>query len=288
MDPYDPPGVGDVVPPPASDWNDVIPSETNTKFTIDEAKERQWKLAKAEIKHITDSIAKLIQKDAANITFADIVNHVVGLESEFARIFKESLKVSDTVYLQFMATAMMQSAYKQSPSQMYQRSNVLSGHLIMKQSEYIEVWRSIAKKEKMSKNNFVGDGRRQVYLFEKLESSFNSLCNQISITQRTGTISIALDDDKFWAFQSKANLFDTFGLKYQQHVQANRKGFVAHTAVSTGLYIPIGIIFERLKDSSISCFKRLLSTQFCRTGGDEPNLSNVEVASPDCRYMLPN
>ena len=39
VDPYDPPWVGVVVPfHHASNWDDVYPSETSTKFTIDEVK----------------------------------------------------------------------------------------------------------------------------------------------------------------------------------------------------------------------------------------------------------
>ena len=82
-------------------------------------------------------------------------------------------------------------------------------------------------------------------------------------------------------------LFDTFGIKYTTHVKPNRKGIVAHTAVSSTAQIPLGIAFEQKKDNALSCFKRILNFLFNRTGGENmPDLQNVLVAS-DRGYMIP-
>jgi hypothetical protein len=78
---------------------------------------------------------------------------------------------------------------------------------------------------------------------------------------------------------------DLFNLKYTTHVKPNRKGLIAHTAVSTGLNCPLGIIFERSKDTTLGCFRRLLDFLFSHDG--QTNLRNVNIHS-DRGYMIPN
>jgi len=86
----------------------------------------------------------------------------------------------------------------------------------------------------------------------------------------------------FWS--KRTHKIDLFNLKFTTHVKPNRKGIVAHTAVSTGINVPLGIIFERTKDTSLSCFKRLLDFLFKKDGST--NLRNVSVHS-DRGYMIP-
>ena len=69
----------------------------------------------------------------------------------------------------------------------------------------------------------------------------NVLCRDLSIiTNRHGRISIALDDDKIWLSLSGKNSIDKAGLKYTTHVRDNRKGLIAHTAISCGAFLPLG------------------------------------------------
>ena len=117
-----------------------------------------------------------------------------------------------------------------------------------------------------------------------METIVNEILRSVSIDGRTGRISIALDDDKVWLNLSGSSKLDFFNLKYTTHVKPNRKGIIAHTAVSSGLNIPLGIIFERSRDTTIGCFKRLLNYLFDKDG--QTNLRNVSVHS-DRGYMLP-
>ena len=113
----------------------------------------------------------------------------------------------------------------------------------------------------------------------------NDLCRSIFISNWSGNISIALDDDKVWVNltgQIKVNLFD---LKYTTHVKPNRKGIVAQTDMLTGANIPLRIIFERSKDSTFDCLCRLLKYLFEWNGTCD--LCNVLIAS-DRGYMVPN
>ena len=80
---------------------------------------------------------------------------------------------------------------------------------------------------------------------------------------------------------------DNAGLNYTTHVRDNRKGIIAHTAVSTGVNIPLGVIAERKGDSSYICFKRLMNFLFGSNTGDEydiADMTDVDIAS-DRGYM---
>lgn len=73
----------------------------------------------------------------------------------------------------------------------------------------------------------------------------------------------------------RKNIEDKFNLKYATHVKANRKGIIAHTAVTTRLNIPLGISFERKYDSAISCLKRILNFLFMEKSEKLPNLQKI-------------
>ena len=127
--------------------------------------------------------------------------------------------------------------------------------------------------------------RREEPLWETLERFVNEVLRSISISGRDGRVPVALDDDKIWMDISNARSSDLFNLKYTTHVKPNRKGIVAHTAVSTCLNIPLGIVFEKTKDSTLQCFKRCLNFLFSSNG--ETDLRNVSIHS-DRGYMIPN
>ena len=113
----------------------------------------------------------------------------------------------------------------------------------MSQQDYLNVWKKIANYHRQQKNNYFGQGRREGTLWEKLEMVLNDTCVSISITNRRGHIPIALDDDKIWLSQTGRNKEDSFNLNYTTHVRDNRKGLIAHTAVSSGANVPLGMYY---------------------------------------------
>jgi hypothetical protein len=84
-----------------------------------------------------------------------------------------------------------------------------------------------------------------------LEKKLNDLLKKISIANHKGKISMSLDDDKIWFRSSVSQIADLFNLKFTTHVKANRRGIVAHTAVTTGIMIPLAIAFERTGDTCL-------------------------------------
>lgn len=270
------------------EWEDVEVSKDNTKFTIDQSKNTQWKMAKDEITHVRDRFSVLSGIDFQNVKFDDIVKYYFGSESEFGKLMQRELGIEDVTYLEFMHTVCIHAGYNQTPSQLYDEKGLLSRYLLMAKEEYVGLWEKLSLHGKMQRNNFIGEGRLEKYMWEKMEDLANEIFRETVIATRRGAITISLDDDKVWCDISHSTQFDTFGLKYTHHTRPNRKGFTDHNAISSGAQIPLNLQFERKRDSAVSCFKRIMGFLFGRTGGgiEKPDLRNVIVAS-DRGYMVP-
>ena len=279
----------DFLTPTADKWDDVDPISVMPNLTIDKSKEIQWDLAQEEITFVLNRLNEIIgctEEDSVEIKTRRLIDHVIGDQSEIGNFLQSILEISRTEYLEFMITLVVQAAYRITSSQLYDSQSLLSREVPMAESRYNEIWLKLATLKKTEAHErFVAAGRRDKCIWEKMEEIVNELCRSVSITNRSGKISIALDDDKIWVALTGRNSVDFFGLKYTRHVKANRNGFVAHTAVSTGANIPLGIIFERTKDSTFDCFSRILKFLFERNGVCD--LRNVLVAS-DRGYMVPN
>ena len=90
---------------------------------------------------------------------------------------------------------------------------------------------------------------------------------------------------QIWLNISNSKSADLFNLKYTTHVKPNRKGIIAHTAVSTGANDPLQIVCEQTNASTTSCMQECLDGLFGQAG--EVNLRNMSVHS-DRAYMLPS
>ena len=280
--------------PSTEKWDDVSPSSGYpTKITLDNSKVEQWELAKQEIEFVRENLNKLIfdknkenDNGTAVATEDDVICYILGPNSDIGLFLQQHLNISAEKYIDFMCTLCIQSSYKVSSTQLFHRDSLLSQAVPMDQKDYNEIWLNISSLKKVEvQNSFVGAGRREKCIWEHLEEIVNNLCRSISVSNRPGKISIALDDDKIWVSLSGRNKDDLFGIKYTTHNKANRKGIVAHTAVSTGANLPLGIIFEKQKDTSGECFECLLKFLFERNGNCD--LRNITIAS-DRGYMLPN
>lgn len=183
-----------------------------------------------------------------------------------------------------MTTLFLQAAYRVSTEELFHNDSLLKDLVPMAKTEFNLSWKCLAEK-KMLPTSEIRTARQDAPLWEKLETIVNTVCSSVSIVGRKGTISIALDDDKIWFSSKVAKVVDLFNLKFTTHNKANRKSIVAHTAVSTGANIPLGIVYERKNDGCIDCFKRLLDFSFKKDG--TTNLRNVRVHS-DRGYTLPD
>lgn len=275
-----------LTPPPSQDkWKDFYSTDNPSLITIDASKDYQWKLAKQEVEHVRANVIDELGVDEfKDVTIELILMHCLGPESPTGLFFRDSLDINKKTYLQFMGTVFYQAAYKVSSTQLFNRKSKLKECTLMTFAEYKSIWEAMSKLRKLQPNQ-ISTSRRKNPLWETQERILNELMRSISISGRRGKIAIALDDDKIWLSASNSSSVDLFNLKYTTHVQANRKGIIAHTALSTGVSIPLGIVMERSKDTTAQCFQRLLDFLFSQDGST--NLANVAVHS-DRGYMIPS
>ena len=277
--------LSELLAPSQERWTEFPSTNFPSLLSIDSSKLMQWELAKREHRHIIKNAQTLLNiEDPKDVTHEAIVIHSLGPDSKVGLFLRDSIEIDKTMYCKFMNTLLMQAAYRVSSTELFATHSFLKDHLRMTQNEYNGIWKLLANKKKLPTSQ-IRTARTEVPLWESLESIVNKLCREISVTDRTGRISIALDDDKIWFASSVATSSDLFNLKFTTHVKPNRKGICLHSAVSSGLNIPLAGVFERQKDSSVSCFKRLLDFLFSHDGATD--LRNVSVHS-DRGYMLPN
>ena len=233
--------------PAVQKWKDQKAKLTGEKikFTIDSCKLRAWDLTKKEITHVRNRLLVLTKKSSnEGVTNLDILDLLFGENSAVATILMRELEIDHPTFMKFMATFCLQAAYRTSVTETYGEASALRDKAAMDEEDYLDIWKKIAKVGEQNKNvSFVGQGRREAPLWEMLETGLNEICKSLSITNRKGTISIALDDDKIWLSQTGKNGEDKSNLNYTTHVRDNRKGIIAHTAVSSGANLPLGMYY---------------------------------------------
>ena len=266
-------------------WKDYLPHSNEAVITMDSSKMVNWRHAKNEIEHLQKNMAKLLDvNNVDEINLEKIVAYVVGPHSNVGKFFREELQLDEDEYLQFMSTVCIQSAYRASSTQLFHPISLLKSKLTISEKRYNEIWKMIAEAKKLPDGK-ISTGRRETPLWETFERMANELLRSVSVSGREGRIPVALDDDKIWLNLKNSNAMDLFNLKYTTHVKPNRKGIIGHTATTTSLNLPLAIIFERSRDSTLDCFKRCLGCLFGQDGNI--NLRNVSVHS-DRGYMIPS
>ena len=250
-------------------WNDRLISDPDEEiiFVLDEAKKEAWSSFKEEVKHIRSISIPMLLKLAPDTTVNDIslkeiIDAAFGKSSDFATIFCNELGLDRGSFVKFMANLCLQMTYRETPSCLYGKYSLLQDKTVMDEQSYMAIWEKIATLKKVSLNCYVGSSRRGKCLWESLESTVNNFLRDVSIVGRTDEISVALDDDKIWVQSSGKNEDDHFGLRKVTHVKDNRKGIIAHTAVSSSTNMPLNFMFERKGDRAVDCFMTIFSKLF--------------------------
>ena len=177
-------------------------------------------------------------------------------------MFCNELELDRKTFLNFMANICLQMSYRETPSCLYGEYSFIGDKTTLDEKCYIEIWKKNSTLKRVALNDFLGSSRRGECLWEQTELAVNKLLRKLSIVGRTDEISIALDDDKIWVQTSGRNEDDHFGLRKVTHVKDNRKGIIAHTAVSSSTNIPLGFMFERRGDRAVECFTHIFSKLF--------------------------
>jgi hypothetical protein len=275
--------LNEISAPSTASWVDGDQCRMRTKFGINLSRKQNWDFGKEEAEHVKARVNIILDvEDQKDVTFEMLVDKFLGPASEMGKVLKTELQLNDEVYLAFLATYCIQSAYRVSSTSLFGKFSLLSNASMMPEKEYNTLWRRIAHESEKSGLQ-IGTGRRDLCRWQKLESTVNQDLRSVSVVDRPGKISIALDDDKVWYNMAKKAIRDTFGLKITRHVKDNRIGMILHTAVSSALNIPLGCTFERVKENTQTCYERIFQDMFGSHGGCD--LLNVNAHS-DRGYSL--
>ena len=275
----------EITAPSTENWADADNTQLRTRFSINKARAANWKLAIEESERVAQQLLLIFNvEDEDEITFQMLLDLILGPSSKVAIVLMAELELEKKEYLEFMITYCIQAAYRVSSTQVYSDYSILRHGVSMGEKRYNELWKMIAHKSERSGLE-IGTGRRGLCLWQKLEGAVNEQLRDVSIANHRGNVAIALDDDKVWYNMSKKHIRDTFGLKITRHVKDNRIGMILHTAVSCGLNIPLSCCFERVRDTTQTCYQRIF--QFLFGGHGKVDLRNVNVHS-DRGYSLPS
>ena len=133
-------------PPNTRDWRDISPEAAAATVTFDSAKDSNWRKAKDEINHVKKSFRDLLDcEQDEDPNQEDIVNLTLGINSEVGKYLKKCLDLSDEIYLKFMGTFALQSAYRVTCTELFNTDLVLGAYTLMSKKEYIAVWRKISE-----------------------------------------------------------------------------------------------------------------------------------------------
>ena len=279
-----------LLPSQSSDdnWSDCLISDVGEEciFVLDKATKDAWQKCQEEVHYIRDHLHSLLQIDPSEkMKLSHLADLAFGPRSDFASSFCNELNLDRDTFVSFIGNMCLQMSYKETPSSMYDNFSELKKSTLMSQSKYMEIWKAISTKRRVTLKHFVGSSRREKCLWEICEEAVNKFLRTVSIVQRTDDVSVALDDDKIWVESSGENSTDEFGLRKVTHVKDNRKGIIAHTTVSTSTNLPFSFIFERKGNSAVECFTQIFGKMFPSSDGRLPNLNGVTNHS-DRGYTL--
>ena len=273
--------------PSLDEWDDIDQSMSPSIFKIDEAKNKNWNHAKAEITHLNNRLCDLLGNETMEGSKSkinqSIVLEILGPKKEIGTYLSNELDLTEEKYIAFMHTFLTQAAYRVSTSELFSKYSLLKDSLAMEEHEYLSVWNKMSELKRVPQHQM----RRPtspVPIWQEIEKLTNNILKNFTVIGReNGKITISLDDDKVWFACSVANSTDLFNVKYTTHTQANRKGLVAHSAVTTGHMTPMSIAVERTKDTTVKCMKRMLTQLFDSNGNVD--MKGVDIHS-DRGYMI--
>ena len=139
-----------LTPPSVDMWNDVDPTKVPSKFHIDDAKKKNWELAKIEIKSMKQRIGQILKLDDCSTKpsteeiFSKLIMKLFGAESSIGQFFRMELNLSEESWLSFMCVFCTQAAYRVSTLELYMNNSALKELLPMNQDDYMDIWNKMA------------------------------------------------------------------------------------------------------------------------------------------------
>ena len=244
-------------------WQVSVPTYENTFFTMNQAHNDAWNIAKDEIVKVQGSIQCMCEKEnAKDVKDEDLIEKFFGQGGVFTDLLMLDLKLSSNELYAFMARFCLLSAMRNENTNVSKILKTLNVDVIglMSEKKFNEIYKIMSDSSLLEESR--PSTRRPKCLWEKIQLLLNDFLHQLLITDRNGCIGAVIDDDKVWCFNSGKNAVDRRNIKYSVHVRDNRRGFNIHAFASFFTFFPMHAIVEREGDSATSALRQGLHSLF--------------------------
>ncbi len=160
----------------------------DVRFTFDEATKCAWMTAKEEIASILNNARKydlLNLSETEKPTNTQIFSLFFGKERRFINALMFHLKVDYVTCLKFMHDICMQAMYHQSATDLYNDDNI-KDRLLLSYEKAMSIWRQLSIANQSS-SNILAVGRREDFVYEELQSEYNVVSRNLTITTPLST-----------------------------------------------------------------------------------------------------
>jgi hypothetical protein len=264
--------------PPLSKWKELA-STQKIHITVAKARRRLWKQAKDEVEVFRKNVKDLrLGTSAPNQVEGDdlqrVYHYLFGATSKLADIFLRNIDgLSKQDYLSFMLTYFMSCKYGHAVATLHNAPDEeFNSGALMPTAQYNGIWRKIAKLRATN---------REEAFWQELETTMNFLCRKLFMASKEDFplfhYRIGLDDDKPHYAWTKHS--DATAIKKVHHAKDNRRGFTVHTAAYSATDVPVGVVFQREKESVQDSFLRIVGDLFGKSTGNATDLHGATFAS---------
>ena len=156
----------EITAPSTENWADTDNTQLRTRFSINKARDANWKLAIEESERVAQQLQLIFNvEDEDEITFQMLLNLMLGPSSKVAKVLMTKLEAEKKEYLEFMITYWCsQAAHRVSSTQVYFNcSNLIRHRVSMHVKRYNGLWKMIAHKSEWHGLE-IGTGRRGLCL----------------------------------------------------------------------------------------------------------------------------
>jgi len=247
--------------PTVEQWEDE-PIPEVVSVTMGRAVHEVWQQAKQEVNCARNGFKKL--SGSPRPTIEQHADFYFGPESEIFRAFQDVLQWEHSEFSLFLKTFCVQSAYKVSANELYNKAGYIRRDGLMEEAEYVQKWREIG--EAMLPDDEKAAPATSETFWMVLQEAANKLLRRSVIepwvpaddTKRLDMVKLVFDDNKMW-FDARSS---TAQLKITQHVRDNRRGPVHHDAVASATGQLAGFRFEKQGDTTMSVVSDMIKEQF--------------------------
>jgi hypothetical protein len=252
--------------PDVGSWKEVTYEEAPVRATIGEPTEIVWSDAKAEIGFIREAVFQKKFK-TNHPSFVEVSNLLFGPSSKLRLVFMYKLGWSGHDFEKFMKTFFVQSAHRLSASALFSpQGYIVKGEtkeLLFDIKTYTRMWKSIGEacliSDQRASSHVAGETFWAAVEHALNEELRSTILPSFLASDLVPTFRVIFDDDKMHFALGKDQ--SAASLQMCQHIRDNRRGPVCHQGVLSASGILVGCSFERPKDTTKSCTRKIIHSQ---------------------------